>query len=115
MINLLVDEAYAFDYLSILEVKQHLFPSDLKLKSFTECLESVSLQIKNFSEIYSSIEYKNLYNINKETFNLVDLVRNGDPKVTAKQVDDANMERFYKKQELQAKFFSSKLVEEKII
>jgi hypothetical protein len=114
MITLKVDEAYAFDYLSILEVKKNLFPSKSKIDSFEECKDFLKKQLLNFDNIYNSQEYKNLYSINKETFELVDLVRNNNQKVSAKQVDDANMERFYKKESLQKTFFSSNLVEEKI-
>jgi hypothetical protein len=114
MINLLVDEAYAFDYLSILEVKKNLSLDPQKQKAFADCKNFLSLQLSNFYEIYSSDEYHDLYDINKKTFDLVDLARNNG-NVTAKQVDDANMERFYRKRDLQSKFFSSQLVESKIV
>lgn len=115
MINLQVDEAYAFDYLAILEVKKNLHPSENKQKAFTDCKNYLSSQVLNFEKIFNSNEYKNLYIINKQTFELIDLVRNNSKNITAKQVDDINMERFYKKQELQKAFFSSQLIEEKII
>lgn len=114
MINLLVDEAYAFDYLSILEVKKDLTNDNQKEEAFTLCKTFLSDQLENFDTVYSSKEYKNLYDINKKTFDLVDLARNNG-EVTAKQVDDANMERFYRKRDLQAKFFSTALVESKIV
>lgn len=115
MILLQVDEAYAFDYLSILELKKDLYPSNKKNDAFELCRNFLSKQLKNFEQIYASNEYKNLYMINKKTFELVDLVRNNDSSITAKQVDDANMERFYKKEILQKRFFASQLTEEKII
>ena len=115
MITLQVDEAYAFDYLSILEVKKNLYPSLEKLNSFLNCKNFLADQLNNFNEIYQSNVYQDLYHINKKTFNLVDLVRKNSSEVTAKQVDDANMERFYKKQALQKVFFNHPLVEEKII
>lgn len=114
MINLLVDEAYAFDYLSILEVKKDLATDDQKERAFETCKTFLSSQLENFNSIYSSKEYKDLYDINKKTFDLVDLARNNG-NVTAKQVDDANMERFYRKRDLQSKFFSNPLVESKIV
>jgi hypothetical protein len=115
MIILQVDEAYAFDYLSILEVKKNLHPSLEKLNSFLNCKMFLTDQLNNFNEIYQSKEYQNLYDINKKTFDLVDLVRRNSLEVTAKQVDEANMERFYKKQILQKVFFNRGLIEEKIV
>jgi hypothetical protein len=115
MIILQVDEAYAFDYLSILEVKKNLYPSLEKLNSFLNCKNFLADQLNNFNEIYQSKEYQNLYDINKKTFGLVDLVRKNSLEVTAKQVDEANMERFYKKQTLQKVFFNRGLIEEKIV
>lgn len=113
MINLLVDEAYAFDYLSILEVKNSLHPSDTKNKTFLECINHLKNQLNNFHIIYESLEYQKLLEINKITFELIDKLRAG-LLVTAKEIDDANMYRFYRKQDLQNKFFDSILKEEKI-
>jgi hypothetical protein len=114
MINLEVDEAYAFDYLSILQVKNDLFPSEYKLLAYEKCKNFLQNQLDSFDTIINSKEYKNLYNINKITFDLVDKVRNSEP-ITAKSVDDANMERYYCKLALQKKHFSNELIEQKII
>jgi hypothetical protein len=114
MITLQVDEAYAFDYLSILEVKNNLYPSEAKTRNFLDCKDFLLKQLRNFEIVYASKEYKNLYDINKKTFELVGLVRKNSLDVTAKQVDDANMERFYRKKDLQEAFFTNTLVEEKI-
>jgi hypothetical protein len=114
MINLKVDEAYAFDYLSILQVKNDLFPSEYKMMAYKKCSDFLKEQLQNFDLIINSEEYKNLYNINKITFDLVDKVRNNE-EITAKSVDDANMERYYCKLALQKKYFTSDLVEEKIV
>jgi hypothetical protein len=114
MINLEVDEAYAFDYLSILQVKNDLFPSKYKMEAYERCSAFLNKQLENFNLIINSEEYKNLYKINKVTFDLVDKVRNNEP-ITAKSVDDANMERYYCKLALQKKYFSNELVEQKII
>jgi hypothetical protein len=114
MINLQVDEAYAFDYLSIMEVKKNLAPSEERVNGYDQCLDFMRKQLPTVNEILHSEEYKNLYQSNVHTFNLVDKARNsGD--VTAKEVDDANMERFYCKRALQGKFFSNSLVESKIV
>jgi hypothetical protein len=114
MINLEVDEAYAFDYLSILQVKNNLFPSEQKRIAYENCSAFLNKQLQNFDVIIDSKEYQDLYKINKITFDLVDQVRDNEP-ITAKSVDDANMERFYCKKRLQEKFFDTKLVETKIV
>lgn len=115
MITLKVDEAYAFDYLAILEIKKNLFPSKSKESTFLNCKEFLYKQLPDFDRIYNSNEYKELYEINKKTFEFVDEVRNNNPQISAKQVDDLNMQRFYKKEKLQKTFFSTNLAEEKII
>lgn len=114
MIKINVDEGYAFDYLSILQVKNQLYPSQDKKDAFDNCREFLFNQLENFNEIFSSEEYNNLLKINEITFHLVDKVRNNEP-VPAKDVDDANMERFYCKKRLQEKFFDTNLVETKIV
>lgn len=113
MINLLVDEAYAFDYLAILEVKNTLYPSVQKNETFLECRDYLKNQTINFNDIYYSKEYRDLVEINRITFDLIDDLREG-LEVTAKSIDDANMARYYKKKALQEKFFSNELKEEKI-
>ena len=114
MIELLVDEAYAFDYLAILDVKNTLHPSVKKNETYNECCNHLSSQVDNFDEIVSSQEYQELFEINKITFFLIDEMRCGN-EITAKQIDDANIERFNKKKNLQNKFFINKLREEKIL
>lgn len=114
MIKLNVDEGYAFDYLSILQVKNNLYPSQDKKEAFDNCREFLFNQLENFNEIFSSEEYFNLLKINETTFHLVDKVRNNEL-IPAKDVDDANMERYYCKLALQKKYFSSALTEQKIL
>jgi hypothetical protein len=116
MINIEVDEGYAFDYLSILEVKKNLYPSETKFSTYNKCANFLKNQLGHelFNQVLSSNEYIDLYNSNKKTFNLVDLARKNGP-VTAKEVDDANMERFFCKQKLQNSFFNGNLAEEKIV
>lgn len=111
MINLLVDEGYAFDYLSILEIKS--IKSGNK-ESYNHCKENIISQIGvfNFLEIESSDEYKALLQANLNTFNLVDAVKTNP--CLGKEVDASNYERFLKKLELQKKFFNSYVVETKI-
>lgn len=112
MINLLVDEAYAFDYLCILRIKSSL--SEDNLKNWQNCYNYLKLQINNealWSLIINSNEFFNLENVNKKTFDAVEKARRGN--ISAKEVDDANMERHYAKLALQKKFFNKNLTEYK--
>lgn len=112
MINLIVDEAYAFDYLSILEIKKNK-----KLDSYNswiQCYKYLQDQFDNekwISMIYSK-EYKEILKANELTFDAVDKAKNNE--VTAKDVDYCNYMRFLAKQSFQKKFFISNLSEQKI-
>lgn len=103
MINLPVDEAYAFDYLSILEVKGQN-TDQMKL--------DLSFQVGNelFKTILESKEYCNLKQSNTEIFQQIESIRKGNP-LQASEIDNANLERFYYKQALQKKFFRKELSE----
>jgi hypothetical protein len=111
MINLLVDESYAFDYLSILEIKAN---KNGDKTAYNHCKEHIISQtsLYEFLEIESSQEYKDLLEANSNTFNLVDAVKS-NPCLGA-EVDKSNYERFLKKQSLQKKFFGSSGYEIKI-
>lgn len=115
MINLLVDECYAFDYLSILQVKRNLDQSK-NSEQWKQCYEYLKSQLgdEKFTEIIQSLEYNNLYKSNLLTFDAVEKARSGG-QITAKEVDDCNMNRFNCKTKLQQRFFpETKLVEKKI-
>jgi len=111
MINLLVDEAYAFDYLSILEIKKNLNISNSE--NWQNCLISIQNQIglNLMNLIVNSEEYKNMIEANQITFDAVEKARYGS--ITAKEVDEANMLRYKRKVELQNKFFKKSLSEQK--
>jgi uncharacterized protein with PIN domain len=112
MINLLVDEAYAFDYLSILEVKKE--KSSSAIEAWLKCY--VYLQTQFDSErwflMINSEEYKNMIKANELTFNAVDKAKNNE--VTAQHVDYCNYQRHSAKQNFQKKFFMSDLSELKM-
>lgn len=113
MITILVDEAYAFDYLAILNVKNIRYPNEKNRRNLQDCIDHLTNQI-NDSDINSmidSIEYRNLVDINIKTFDLIDNLRNGE-EISAKTIDDANMERYYKKKAFQEKFFPNALLTE---
>ena len=112
MINILVDEAYAFDYLSILEVKKK--KSDSSIEAWQKCYIHLQKQFdseKWLSMIYSE-EYKNMIKANELTFEAVDKAKNNE--VTAQYVDHCNYQRHVAKQNFQKKFFNSELSELKI-
>lgn len=104
MINLLVDEGYAFDYLSILEIKSKKNGNKM---AYNHCKENIISQVGlyEFLEIESSQEYKDLLQANLKTFDLVDAVKSNP--CLGGEVDKSNYERFLKKQILQKKFFNS--------
>jgi hypothetical protein len=116
MIKVSLDEAYVFDMLAILDVKKQLFSSE-KLDSVMSAraimVDEICNQIGDdrFDEIISSEEYLNLIKANNLVFNLVDQTKTEGG--LAKQVDDANYNRYLKKQNLQNKFFTTKMKEVK--
>lgn len=104
MLNLLVDEGYAFDYLSILEIKSN---KNGDKKNYNQCKDNIIFQIGlyKFLEIENSKEYKELLRANLNTFNLVDAVKSDS--CLGIEVDKSNYQRFLKKQALQKRFFGS--------
>jgi hypothetical protein len=116
MIKVSLDEAYVFDMLAILDVKKQLFSSeklDSVLSARAIMVDEICNQIGDdkFHEIISSDEYSNLIEANYFVFNLVDQTKAEGG--LAKQVDDANYNRYLKKQNLQNKFFTTKMKEVK--
>ena len=111
MIKLLVDEAYAFDYLSILHVKKLI--NDKVESTWKNCFYYIENQLgkQKMSEIIRSKEYQNMIEANQITFNAVEKARYES--ITAKEVDEANMLRYKRKLELQKKFFDNIVTETK--
>jgi len=111
MITLKVDEAYAFDYLSILEIKKHKTNDESK---WSECLDYLSYQfdIDFFKQMITSQEYKDMIKANELTFEAVDKAKRNE--VSAKDVDYCNFQRHVAKENFQRKFFGSDLSEKKI-
>ena len=111
MINICVDEAYAFDFLSVLEIKKNR--SEQAMINWYNCFNYLKAQLPNdlFVLIINSNEYRDMVAVNQKTFDAVEKARYGQ--ITAKEVDDANMERHYAKIALQNKFFSNKITEYK--
>lgn len=105
MITLLVDEAYALDYYAILIVKKSI------LQGVISNHISTQLGHSKFEEIVLSQEFTSMLEANQLVFDCVERARYGD--ISAKELDDANMQRHYAKQALQKKFFSTNLTENK--
>lgn len=115
MINILVDEGYAYDYLAILQVKKSKINSDISHANFEICQDKIASQIifELHDEIINSKEYKSLVEINNKVFDAVNKARYGI--ISAKEVDDLNMKRYYAKTSLQQRFFPLiELSEEKL-
>jgi hypothetical protein len=112
MITLLVDEAYAFDYLSILEVKKQ--KSSISNDAWAKCYVYLQNQFDNekWLHMMHSKEYENMIKANLLTFDAVDKAKNNE--VTAQHVDYCNYQRHSAKQNFQKKFFTSDLSELKI-
>lgn len=113
MINLSVDEAYAFDYLSILDIKKN--NSEIDFQNFSKVYQSIKSQTdqKIFEEVISSDIYQLMIKANKKIYDLIDEIRIKNVQMDAKIVDDANNQRFFLKKKLQEKFFVSELTEKK--
>lgn len=105
MLNITVDEAYAFDYLAIQIVKnsemQYLISSNLQ-EQLPETL---------YNDIINSDEFKGMIKANQLVFDCVERARYGS--ISAKELDTANMQRHYAKIQLQTKFFNKDLTEKK--
>ena len=112
MITLLVDEAYAFDYLSILEVKKEKYSSNYK--TWLNCSNHLQNQFESekWLLMICSEEYKNMIKANLLTFEAVSKAKNNE--VTAQYVDHCNYQRYIAKINFQKKFFDTNLIESKI-
>lgn len=105
-----MDWAYAFDYLSILWVKE----AKCLTPDLMPTLHSISRQVGHarYAEIVKSPEYVDLYQANLALFDGVEKVRHGDG-MSAKAFDDLNQARHKAKQALQRRFWGSELTEVK--
>jgi len=112
MVNLLVDEAFAFDYIAILKLKAdkgYIDRVDIQ-KSFDHLEEQIGSDL--FKTILESDQFRHLYEANSVTFDAVDAAK--EDKMLASEVDKTNYFRMLAKTELQERFFDTKLQEVKI-
>lgn len=112
MIKITVDEAYAFDYYSILHLKYNNGYLPLETLQIAENDLVESLGDKLVETILLSNEYKEVYEANKLTFDAVDNAKND--LVPASYVDKCNYKRMLAKKQLQVIFFKTELTETKI-
>lgn len=113
MINLPVDEAYAFDFLSVIDVKRSKSSRDEDtFKELCSVIES-QIGLDLFRTIMSSNIYSEMIMINQKIYDLIDIIRDEGTHIDAKVVDDANTERYRLKKRLQDQFFMSELAETK--
>lgn len=119
MVTISVDEGYAFDILSIFQVKMHncTDPNKIEIskRGFSTLYEELKVQLgqDKLSEIINSSEYDDLYKENQTTFVLVDAIRASNENSIGKNIDLNNLRRFECKRKLQAKFFNTTMVETK--
>ena len=110
-----VDASYAYDFLSIYEVKEAMHSTDKQAALNSDMTEEFLIRQlgKNFHDlIVESDEYQNLLEINLELYRLVDMVKT-EPHL-GKEVDMAVFKRRLSKIALQEKFFpNTKISEQK--
>lgn len=111
MILLPVDEAYAFDYLAILQIKNNDNLLDDKIYYYIIKKIKKQIGIVKYEAIIKSKEYKELLASNKVVFKNVDLARQN--KISAFKLDKSNFKRYLAKKKIQQKFFKSNLFEVK--
>tara|TARA_R100001163_G_scaffold41186_1_gene31162 strand:+ start:4248 stop:4604 length:357 start_codon:yes stop_codon:yes gene_type:complete len=112
MVNLLVDEAFAFDYIAILKLKadKGYISEESIEQNFNHLREQIGSDL--FDTIINSNQFKKLYDANSVTFDAVDAAK--EDKMLASEVDKTNYFRMLAKTELQKHFFETDLQEVKI-
>lgn len=115
MINILVSESEAIDYLAILNVKMNVLNGKSK-KNYEDQYKFLVKQLDKtkLDEILSSEEYEELYLSNHILWRIIDDIRQNKNQMTAKELDDYNTRRWLAKKQLQEKFFKEPLKEVKV-
>lgn len=108
-----MDEAEAFDRLAILFVKTA--QTGKKQPGMGELSRTIIKRIGKplYRKIMDSIEVERLVKANSEVFQLLDKIRGAPGNSMAHLIDNANMERYAAKRDIQRKFFSGELKERK--
>lgn len=110
MILLNVDEAYAFDYLSILYIKRN--KDNHNYNQWINCLNFLKNQFSEaeWNKIINSTEYNDLIYVNQDLFCAVERAKNNS--ISAKELDQKNMNRYSCKQKFQSSLFADKTLQE---
>jgi hypothetical protein len=113
-VELTVPTSFAYDYLSILQIKWYQSKDDKALENFDRCyLELISkLGEVLAKDVYWSPEYEELFRENLKIFQLVDELKK-NPEILAITVDQHNWNRAQIKKRIQEKFFGGGAVEQK--
>lgn len=106
------DMGFAFDLISIKQVKYDIAQTDASKEEFEFHSDQIRRQLKNYLAIINSKFYKDLYEANKAVYHAVDLAKKNQ--VTAFYVDYLNWTRWILKQKLQEHFDGEPLSEIKI-
>lgn len=118
MVPLLVEEVVMFDVLAVLEIKiLNCQDPTIKYKLKEQKLElqkQISLNIGREKAVwlYTTEEYRKLFNANLVIFNAIELAK--QDKITAKQLDNLNYQRYLAKKGFQEKHFKNKIEEIKL-
>lgn len=118
MIKVSLDEGYVFDMLAISLIKSQLSDAPYKRKaSEVVCkglLQEIAEQIgeEKLKDIVRSEEYQALCGANRKTFSLVEIAR-AEKGTLSKQIDEANLQRYYAKTALQKNMFGTTPLETK--
>ncbi len=116
MIKISIDEASAFDILSVQEIKisklEDCLNKEYLLKNIQILKREISEQIgeDKFYQVYKSEEYFSLLDLNSNIFDLISLEEN----TKKSKVQEKNHRRYLQKKKIQELYFRSKLSEQKI-
>ena len=113
MINIIVDEGYAFDLLSILKIKSDFYPNK-NLDTYNNLFDLFKSQlgIEKFNTIIESNFYLELLIENQKMWNIINQINNG-LKIDGVEINTINSSRHEKKRNLQKHFFNNELTENK--
>lgn len=115
MIKITVDEAFAYDLLSITAIKAGVDRTTMSrvLVLADQIVEQVTFEVHE--TVIASPEYRDLRAANQRVFDLINLYKTrGELVGDAKAIDMANLDRYRAKQALQTRFFGTELTERKL-
>lgn len=118
LINIPVDVGYAFDMLSIAEVKKDVNKNkELEVK-LAENVDRLKMAISSgiggglFNSIYKSQTYMSLYIVNVELFDKIDMAKHVN--VPSEEIDALNYSRYLHKKKIHEEFLNDDVSEVKL-